>query len=250
MAKYRKYELNHNFFDTWSRAFAYILGFVTADGSVNKYTLSIQIHKKDIDVLYYIGNHLFPNKDYVLSHRNGVYVGLRANSTKLVSSLNTHGIIPAKSMVVDFPSIPNEYLGDYIRGVFDGDGWITQRRNLIETGIASGSKNFLDGLLKAVFPIHGRIRCRGNWYVLDFNLTNSILLRELMYRNEEFALSRKKIKFWNYHTPSPRFWTKEQENFLLLNLDKNDRELAITLGKSVKAIGVKKCKLKKRLSTS
>ena len=52
----RIYELNEDYFETWSHEMAYILGFISADGSINKQktSLSIELQMRDKKVLEFI----------------------------------------------------------------------------------------------------------------------------------------------------------------------------------------------------
>lgn len=52
---------------------------------------------------------------------------LRISNKIILNDINKLGIIPNKSKVLSFPSVPDEFLRDFIRGFLDGDGWITIR---------------------------------------------------------------------------------------------------------------------------
>ena len=53
-------------------------------------------------------------------------LGTKVLSDQLVSDLFKFGILPRKTYLnIKFPLIPKEYQIDYIRGFFDGDGWIS-----------------------------------------------------------------------------------------------------------------------------
>lgn len=50
---------------------------------------------------------------------------LNLNSKIMKNDLiNLHGIMPWKSYDVQFPFVPEEYLHHFIRGYFDGDGYV------------------------------------------------------------------------------------------------------------------------------
>jgi len=58
------------------------------------------------------------------------------------------GIRPNKSLTVPFPSVPAEFLASFVRGVTDGDGWVSKEG--YEMNATSASFGFAEKLL-AVF---------------------------------------------------------------------------------------------------
>lgn len=134
---FRKYPVNERYFDVWSPNMAYILGFVLADGSVSRHSLRVEVAKRDIEVLEFIRSELCPTAR-ILHSQKGTARRLNINSVVLVKSLAKYGIIKNKTGKehINF-HIPQELFGDFIRGLFDGDGWVCLRRNSIESGIVS-----------------------------------------------------------------------------------------------------------------
>ena len=73
---------------------------------------------------------------------------------QLFSALLKLGLTPRKSKTMTFPEVPSEYLQDFIRGYFEGDGCFVHRRNYynpkyagsLMTSFCSGSKSFLKTL--------------------------------------------------------------------------------------------------------
>jgi hypothetical protein len=49
--------------------------------------------------------------------------------------------------IVEFPKVPDEYLSDFIRGYFDGNGSITEIKGCRINSTFAGTKNFLIVLL-------------------------------------------------------------------------------------------------------
>tara|TARA_Y100000310_G_C20423025_1_gene687590 strand:- start:142 stop:816 length:675 start_codon:yes stop_codon:yes gene_type:complete len=66
------------------------------------------------------------------------------------------GVIPNKSLCVELPDVPEEYFRHFVRGVLDGDGWISIRNRQerkhkeFSIGFASGSFNFLEKLASMI----------------------------------------------------------------------------------------------------
>jgi LAGLIDADG-like domain len=249
--QFRKYKVNTTFFDTWTPEMAYILGFISADGSVNNYTLSIELHSKDIEILNFIKQHLC--LETPITYRKH-YARVRFNSTTLVNRLNELNVIPAKSKIIRMPLVPTAYLNDYIRGVFDGDGSVTTRRNSIEAKICSGSEKFLEDI-SLYSKLKGKIRScvkttkKGllsttySW--VTQGKFNTLALRDFMYQNpNSFALKRKKdIFFSDFYKRSTRYWTDEQIAYLVTNFKPKTtgllNEISHAIGKSRKAVSKK-----------
>ena len=47
----RKYDINENYFKTWSNNMAYILGFIAADGVIQKENQCVSISQKESYIL-------------------------------------------------------------------------------------------------------------------------------------------------------------------------------------------------------
>src|SRR5271157_1613733 len=120
---------NHTFFDSWSQDMAYVLGFIAADGNVSqsgKY-MKLKLAEKDLAHLIVIRDIVAPNakikySSYIKNGKAFPDVTFVACSTYMCARLISLGIVPAKSLVLKFPDVPNEYVSHFIRGYFDGDG--------------------------------------------------------------------------------------------------------------------------------
>jgi hypothetical protein len=100
---------------------AYWLGFIYADGYVSdndRFELSLAL--KDFTHLKKLGNLL--NKEVKKDHFR---CRLSINNKIFVQQLKTLGVIPRKSLVLEFPkTLEKQYIPHFIRGYFDGDGCI------------------------------------------------------------------------------------------------------------------------------
>lgn len=253
MHRKRYYRVNVGYFDEWSHKMAYILGFITADGYVGHNTLSIDLHPKDIDLLNFVRDEISPNKQIEEGHR-GKSCRLRIHSVELTESLNRHGLTKDKTFSLSGDiSVPQEYLGDYVRGFFDGDGWVCCRRNSIECGMVSASEEFLYSLRSRCGDLGGiRKTIRGRrkpLYRWEMYASDTMKLRELMYGEKDdkrFCLHRKKKKFFSqFYVPSKRWWTEEQMTFLIENWHLPLSKLPSMVGKSYKAISKRKWELRR-----
>ena len=133
--------INYNYFKTISKNSAYILGFLFADGCINKNKihnyLVVELNPKDIEILEFIKKEIQPNlkiKFYtkINKKRKKIYhsAGLHFSSSDLVEDLINFGCVPNKTKKeIRIPNIPQEFYKDFIRGYFDGDGSINISNN-------------------------------------------------------------------------------------------------------------------------
>jgi len=231
---------------------AYILGFISADGSIDKEqrSLSIELQIQDKEVLEFIQQQISPTSPIkITKKKEREYCRLRINSVKLIQSLQKYNIVPNKTFTIklDF-EIPQQFLGDYVRGLFDGDGWVTCRRNTVEFGICSGSEEFINQVQYKIKLGRTRVmnsKRRKSLYILDAESNSAIAIRDLMYASNTFSLKRKKDIFYSdFYTPSKRWWTEEQIQYLKDHYGEPLQSIANSIGKSYKSISKKIWELK------
>lgn len=140
------YHCNYNYFSNIdSEEKAYWLGFISADGWINKNkstgssVLGIELQYGDISHLKKFNKCI--NGNYQISDRwrscslspykkkNHTCV-LRIFSIEMYNDLLKLGINNNKSYSFNIPSISQEYESAYFRGYFDGDGWISVPRSM------------------------------------------------------------------------------------------------------------------------
>ena len=199
----RKYHINQDYFKTWSNNMAYIFGLWCADGCIYSGKMfDITLHTKDkyllkqiAKELEYEGN-LYDYVDKQASRINFSCVVIYNDIIKLGGTEN-------KSITLQFPNIPKEYLPDFIRGYIDGDGSVYDVKGMrVNTTFTCGSRAFLNKLLqilKEEAGIQGGSFDDPN-YSLRFGKKDSIKLFNYMYRNtsDELFLKRKKDRFLKY----------------------------------------------------
>lgn len=121
---------DENFFEVIdSEEKAYILGLLIADGYViypktrrRTPCWGITLHKQDKYMIEKIKNIIGIEKK-ICEERNEA--SITVVSQKMVDDLAKYGVIPQKSFKTFFPIINKEYEKDLIRGIFDGDGCIS-----------------------------------------------------------------------------------------------------------------------------
>lgn len=207
----RKFNLNEDYFRTWSSRMAYILGFTTADGSVSyspgDRRLSYGVNSKDRSILEFISSEI-SNSEYPIvdttEYRNGSELlssRMRINSRKLVESLIELGITPRKTGKEVLPKIPYEFKKDYLRGLFDGDGCIyicNKSNNQLAMKITSASNSYLESVKNELGFDIGYVKPYLKYYIWHVYKQKHIKqLYDYMYETDSFYLRRKKDKF-NY----------------------------------------------------
>jgi hypothetical protein len=102
----------------------YLLGVFMSDGCIsNKNRYTADITAKDKDWVSAIRDLIAPTKRTYTTSNNLTRFTFSDKSS--VKWLMSHGCIPNKSKILKFPIIPEQYLPDFVRGYFDGDGSIS-----------------------------------------------------------------------------------------------------------------------------
>ena len=208
----KKYE--KDFFKTWSREMAYVLGFLYADGNMTKTrreTHFIAFYSADLLLLEEIKKVI--KAEHTISRRNersGEVCRLQIGSKEWFDDLSLLGLTPNKAKRMLLPDVPEIYFGDFVRGYFDGDGnvWVgdvhKNRPNstyTIQTTFTSGSTSFLKSLKErlhtkglsggSLFSVKV-----GNYGRLTFSKQDTFKIYRIMYNApHKLCLKRKKVVF-------------------------------------------------------
>lgn len=217
----RKHYGNFDYFKKWSNNMAYILGFIYADGNIHGWKLRIRISTDDLTLLENIKEELDYDGEVKIEQAKikGIdkvyeYANLTISSKEMIEDLIKLGVYENKSLTKKFPNfIPDEYLHDFIRGYFDGNGsvgiqypsnskGVTTKTAQIRTRFFSGSEDMIDGVLNVIYCI-----CHTNkvkkiksktkeLYSIGFSTKDSIKIYNYIYQNNSnIFLPRKKNKF-------------------------------------------------------
>ena len=208
-------DFNENYFNKINcENKAYFLGFLMADGCMNKdlNTISLGLKLEDEYMLKKLLSELNYKKKitYAKSGFNKDAAYIQIHSIKMCKDLIYLGISPKKSGKEYFPKDEIEYkfIKDFIRGFLDGDGWITNYINEdkyynVQTGFVSMSINILIGIkefIKKEINIEGNInkrKDRDNLYDLIFYSNNAKQFLDYIYKDSNIFLIRKKEKYDN-----------------------------------------------------
>ena len=221
------YDLNENYFeniDTEQKA--YFLGFIFADGNIqlrqvntNKYRLRIGLRNKysEIALLNTFKNELMYEGDIrIETKKNGYEVCiLDINSKKLITDLIKHGVNGNKTRIIKFPTtVPRCLIRHFIRGFFDGDGCIRERKsrpNGFQINITCANYYFLRNLLnifKIDLNIDSNISTSNKTGIMMYSATKdknaaSVIL-DYMYYNSNIHLNRKYMLYKKFTAPLSR----------------------------------------------
>lgn len=193
---------------------AYVLGFWFADGCMrHEKSYRIIFTTADRSILLQI-RHTFSSSHPIRGRKQikgGGYVwDLMLCSKYMYTQLQKLGGLTRKSRVIKFPFIPPEYVPDFIRGYFDGDGSVffvkyirTKDKKItreLRTNFTSGSAVFLEELMQI---LHDEINLpikklgaynNGGSFKLGYGMKDSdTLLRYMYYLNFSIGLKRKAI---------------------------------------------------------
>lgn len=195
----RKYHINQDYFKTWSHNMAYILGLWWADGCIYRDKIfDITLHAKDKYILKRVAEEL-GYEGVLYDYVDRQAARLNFSCVVIYKDIEALGGTERKSNTIQFPDVPQEYLPDFIRGYFDGDGCIMALKGgRLNSAFTSGSKTFLDQLLVVLKEQAGIIG--GSYDInsmsLRFGKRDTIALGKYMYKNNpELFLERKKNKF-------------------------------------------------------
>lgn len=134
---------------------AYWLGFMFADGCVNRTSDRIELSLKEDDYNHIQNFKSFLESEHVIGKKsktiNGkTYISYRLGITnkKLKQDLIRHGCVPNKTKILRFPTLEKELVKHFIRGYVDGDGCITSHCTSKVSLEILGTKEFLIEILK------------------------------------------------------------------------------------------------------
>lgn len=196
------FDINEDFFSTWSSRMAYVLGLLITDGCISRSgTVSLCINDKEllekVKEAMESAHKIEPSK-----HQKNLYTFHFAREN-MVKDLEKLCVVPKKSLVVKFPEVPQAYLSDFIRGVFDGDGsvFFDKRRpeSPLRSSFVSGSKDFIEGL-EASLGFLGmpkrtiyKQKTENGWsYMFIYDHKDSIQLFKILYKNTQHGLFLKR----------------------------------------------------------
>ena len=142
---------------------AYYLGLLYADGTVSGTSNRVQIslQKRDKDIIYQLRQDL--QCDYKISlieyskknpNHQDQYC-LTITNKRIHDALIKHGVIPNKSLILEFPSdLDEEFYPSFILGYIDGDGSIVETEKRVKIVSTESFCNRIAEIMDNMFHIH------------------------------------------------------------------------------------------------
>ena len=194
-------EYNRHIFDEINTSDkAYWLGFIIADGYLNdnKNMLRIKLGDKDKHHLEKFIQFIDGDESMLKSEKHNItgntqwYVS--TYSPQIHDALKQLGVEQAKSGKEHIPPIEEKYYRDFIRGLWDGDGFI--RENLSGIGLVGSREclEFVQNLFQKELDIKPlKIYDHYNTYKIEYRSTKKAIPKILsyLYQDGDTSLDRK-----------------------------------------------------------
>ena len=231
---YIRDDFNYKFFDEINdEASAYFLGLMFADGNnyikSGDYQVAIKLQAEDKHILDTFRSFLAPNMELIFSprkqkhHKDGYL--FRIDSKTISNQLTALGCVPAKALVLQYPTIPYHLQNHFIRGYFDGDGSINYYNKVFKSKISrryavsiTSSKYFCEENIKIIKQFTNL-----NMYsrLAHKNLGNDITTTISIGGNQQVY----QLMCWLYKDAAI-FFKRKHDKFLELEKEINERKLA------------------------
>ena len=209
----RKYKVNDNYFSIGNNCpnKYYILGLIYTDGNLpikNKNAFIISNVDKQLleDIKEELGYTGKITTEYHKKFNKYIYK-LQITSPKIRKDLESLGLNPNKTFDLKFPNIPKEYLRDFIRGLWDGDGSVmtplTRQRTskMLSSSFVCASESFINDLLK-LLPTKKKVvnkrQRKTILYSISFRGFDSLRIKEFLYYENCLCMKRKRDIFYSY----------------------------------------------------
>jgi hypothetical protein len=198
----RKYTLNENFFENIdSEEKAYWLGFISADGCVDRAGLHliIALGRKDRDHLEKFISAINWNGPIVdrIGSKKTLESWVTVCSARLIDDLNALGVTAAKSQtLIPWAGSP-DLMSHYWRGMIDGDGSVQmpyKTYNWWQVNLTGSEKTIekFQGWAKEACGTTAKINNRGSYW--NMNIAGTRMCKKLiekLYGDANVALARK-----------------------------------------------------------
>lgn len=197
---------------------AYWLGALYADGNIScseRYGVAhASFSSTDLDWIEMFKSDISYSGPILTEHHNkydkDIYK-INFGNKEMARDLVKQGCVPAKSLIMDFPVLPEELVHHFVRGYFDGDGCVylsqptwhykDSNESLIKSTVLSGSRVFLERLVFELPCLNKKILGRSgheNNFIVNWNTSDTCILYDYMYDGATRYLPRKKAKFDEY----------------------------------------------------
>lgn len=162
---------------------AYWLGFICADGNINKNNNKTTLTSKDLEVIEKFkksvkSDHQISHSKYLDKRTNKIYerYTIQISTKPFTTNIINLGITNDKTDKLSFPNIDEKYYSYFIAGMFDGDGSICYRK-----------KN--NQLLINLISTKEIIKFIQNYLELNFSIKET-KIQKVTYNNDEINVNK------------------------------------------------------------
>jgi hypothetical protein len=190
-----KYNLTH--FTKIDHISYYLLGAVITDGCIRTSTGhgQVAVSSADKDWLEIMRDVSCPDKPIYYTEVDHCYTLVWSHPV-IRQFFVDNKCTPRKSLTVEMPNVPDQYLPDFLRGCIDGDGCITID-NSIHCELSSGSQKFAQAIHDRLIDFNPKIYVDNGYYKVRFNGAYAYkFLRYVYYPKHKMSMSRK-LKLFN-----------------------------------------------------
>jgi hypothetical protein len=148
-------DLRESLFSRWSQPMAYLLGYIFTDGTLVRLspgTCRVTISSIDREHLEKMAAILgggvkvdtrTQSKRGFSGTENRYIFSIGFTRPRMIDDLRRLGLTERKSLTMQFPDVPEEFVWDFIRGCWDGDGSIMLEGASLVVAYTSGSFGFV-----------------------------------------------------------------------------------------------------------
>ena len=195
---YHNFKLDNDYWskiDTYDKA--YFLGFLITDGNIYKNRVALQLNEKDINILKIFSEKTGNTNSIRVDKRNMAEWSLKRK--KWVKDLSQYGVIPRKTDTAYMPIIDDIMMPHLLRGIIDGDGWISTKSHQI--GLCGTEKlvtQVRDFLVKKLEVYNVKvIHCSEKvWQITWASIKDIKIIGNYLYENKQDCFLER--KFNNY----------------------------------------------------
>lgn len=202
----KRHSVNDNFFsEPLNPMSAYVLGFWMADGHLEKRNRNfLSISQMEEGILIKIRNALDSSYPIYRKRTHGKEHGFLLGITSRQLCEDVRKLCPfllsgTKSMMADYPIIPEELDSHFIRGVFDGDGCILKNGTQLAINI-TGTFDLIEKIQERFIKNCGvsrtKISDRGNFCQMNYHGNKQVpRIMNWLYKDAGIFLERKRDFF-------------------------------------------------------
>lgn len=204
----KRYKLNWDrnaFLKISTEEDAYFLGFILADGYLHekKHALKIELQESDMDILEKFCKYMKIDKNHIKSKVHSITKNIEKSvyfsDINFYKNLKQYGLEQAKSTKeIFYKKMPKKLIKHYIRGIIDGDGFITKdSKGIGVCGSEDVLRNIDDYFIKELdinterTPHRLRYDKSSNIYRLNYSGQNAKKIITFLYKDSNIYLNRK-----------------------------------------------------------